>query len=259
MNAIVHRDYSIEGMVVVDFDTNKMTITNPGVFYGGVSAENITIHQPRHRNKSLAKLLMSFQLVDRAGMGVRRMGLGSLMYGRQFPSFREAFDTVEVVMSAESIIPEIFVLTQADPESFGIVDLIIFNSIYKTGFVSVIEISKRCKGLVSGLWPAIKDAVNRHHHIELCGTKEGVFIRVTTLWNSYFTVRKSLKIPSTSDKHVKLFDYLVEFGEGSNEDITKLLEHKNATHTSQFLRDTLYAKRKGNGPSARWSLVEQLI
>jgi predicted HTH transcriptional regulator len=255
MNALVHRDYSIEGMVVVDFNSGRMTITNPGVFYGGVSAENIIVHQPRHRNKALAKLLMSFHLVDRAGMGVQRMGLGSLMYGREFPSFRESFDTVEVIMSAASILPGIFALTQNEPDKFGVIDLIIFNSIYRNGATSVASISHRMKGLTHDVWPAITDAVKRHSQIELCGTKEGVFIRVIPKWNSFFDVKKSFKIPSTSEKHVDVYDYLREFHEASNEDITKLLKHKNATHTSKFLKDATYTKRVGNGPKARWSLA----
>lgn len=259
MNALVHRDYSIEGMVTVEFDSDKMTITNPGVFYGGVSSENISIHQPRHRNKALAKLLMSFQLVDRAGMGVRRMGLGSLIYGREFPSFRESFDTVEVSMSAESILPGIFVLTHNNPEKFGLVDLIIFNSLYRNGAFSVTELSKRLKGIVSNVWPSIKEAVERHDQIELCGTKEGVFVRVLPKWNSFFDVKKTFKISATSDKHVSVYDYLLEFDEASNEDITNLLNHKNATHTSKFLRDAEYTKRDGHGPRARWSLCKEQI
>ncbi len=241
-----------------DLGTNKMSITNPGSFYGGVSAENIGMHQPRHRNKSLAKLMMNFQLVDRAGMGVRRMGLGSLMYGRQFPVFREVFDTVEVTMPAESILPGIFVLTQMNPDKYGIIDLIILNSLYRNGSASVIEISKRAKGLVDDTWNAIQESVERNEQFELCGTKEGVFVRVTNQWNSFLDVKKTLRISLTSEKHVKVYGYLLEFGEATNEDITNLLGHKNAAHTSKFLRDATYAKRTGNGTKARWSLIESL-
>lgn len=257
MNALVHRDYAREGMVVVDFDTNKICITNPGFFYGGVSAENISTHQPRHRNKALAKLMMNFQLVDRAGMGVRRMGLGSLMYGRQFPIFKEAFESVEVVMLAESVLPGIFVLTQTDPDKYGVVDLIILNSLYRNGSASVIEISKRIKGLVDDAWPAIRDSCDRNLQFDLCGTKEGVFVRVNKQWNTFLDVKKIMRISTTSEKHVKVYDYLLEFGEATNEEITNLLQHKNATHTSAFLREATYARRTGNGAKARWSLVDE--
>ncbi|NMY51919.1 RNA-binding domain-containing protein [Pseudomonas sp. WS 5011] len=256
MNALVHRDYSIEGMVVVDYDNDKLVVTNPGVFYGGVTPENIGTHQPRHRNKALAKMLMNFQLVDRAGMGVKRMGLGSLAYGREFPEFKESFDTVEVALSAKAIIPSIFIKTQTNPSKYGVDDLIIFNSLYRVGYKVVADLTKRLKGIVSDPWAAIKDAVARHEEIELCGTKDGVFVRIKPKWADFFDVRQTLKINRASDKHVKVFDYLMEFSEGSNENFTKLLAHKKSTHTSAFLREAAYVARRGNGPGARWYLSE---
>ncbi|MGA3681834.1 RNA-binding domain-containing protein [Pseudomonas graminis] len=255
MNALVHRDYSIEGMVVVDYNFERMVVTNPGVFYGGVTAQNINTHQPRHRNKALAKLLMNFQLVDRAGMGVKRMSFGSLAYGREFPVFKEVHDTVEVTLSAKAIIPEIFVRVQGAPTKFNLVDLIIFNSLYRIGYMDVVEIMKRISGLETNSWAAINSSIAKHSELELCGTNKGIYVRFKPIWASFFKVRKALKISQTSAKHVKLFDYLHEFKEASNENITELLGHKSATHTSAFLRQASYVSRKGNGPSARWSLT----
>lgn len=258
MNALVHRDYSIEGMVVVDYNFERMMVTNPGVFYGGVTAENITSHQPRHRNKALAKLLMNFQLVDRAGMGVKRMHFGSLAYGREFPKFREIFDTVEVSLSAKAIIPEIFVKVQAALEKFSVADLVIFNSLYRIGYMDVIELAKRIPTYDGNAWNTIKESVKNHSELELCGTNKGIFVRFKPAWASYFKAQNPLKISQTSAKHVKLFDYLQEFGEASNENITHLLEHKNTPHTSAFLRKASYATRTGNGPSAKWSLTKRI-
>ncbi|MDR7104525.1 ATP-dependent DNA helicase RecG [Pseudomonas sp. PvR086] len=258
MNALVHRDYSIEGMVVVDYNYERMIVTNPGIFYGGVTAENINRHQPRHRNKALAKLLMNFQLVDRAGMGVKRMGFGSLAYGREFPVFKEVFDTVEVTLSAKAIIPEIFVKVQNTPEKFSLIDLIIFNSLYRIGYMDISDLAKRIYGLEGDTWLAIKNSVKKHSELELCGTNKGIFVRFKPAWATFFKAQNPLKISQTSGKHVKLFGYLHEFIEASNENITELLGHKNTTHTSAFLRQASYTTRKGNGPSARWSLVSRL-
>ncbi|SDF21833.1 RNA-binding domain-containing protein [Phytopseudomonas seleniipraecipitans] len=258
MNALVHRDYSIEGMVVVDYNFDRMMVTNPGVFYGGVTAENISTHQPRHRNKALAKLLMNFQLVDRAGMGVKRMNFGSLAYGREFPSFKESFDTVEVSLPAKAIIPEIFVQVQNAPDSYSVCDLIILNSLYRIGHVDVTELAKRISTHDDNTWKAINTSVENHSELELCGTNAGVFVRFKPNWATYFKVQNPLKISTTSSKHVKLFGHLQEFGEASNENITLLLGHKNTTHTSAFLRKSSYAVRTGNGPSAKWSLVKRI-
>jgi ATP-dependent DNA helicase RecG len=252
INSIVHRDYSIDGMISIDFDSENMTITNPGSFYGGVTSENIAIHQPRHRNKSLAKLMMEFQLVDRAGMGIKRMGLGSLMYGREFPHFRESFDCVEVIMQAESILPGIFVLVQNNPDAYGLVDLILVNSLYKKGAILVTEAQKRIRSISRNPWQALKESVNRIEQIEFCGTNEGIYIRVNAKWNPFFEVRKTFSVTATSAKHVMLYDYLMEVNEASNDNITTLLEHKNSTHTSSFLRSAKYVHRVGNSRNSRW-------
>lgn len=258
MNAMVHRDYSIEGMVVVDYNFERMVVTNPGVFYGGVTAENISSHQPRHRNKALAKLLMNFQLVDRAGMGVKRMNFGSLAYGREFPKFKESYDTVEVTLSAKAIIPEIFVKVQNAPEKFNLSDLVIFNSLYRVGHMNVVELARRISAHDGDSWETIKASVKKHSELELCGTNNGIFVRFKPVWAAHFKAQNPLKISQTSSKHVKLFDYFQEFTEASNENITQLLGHKNTTHTSAFLRKASYAMRTGNGPSAKWSLVARI-
>lgn len=82
LNAIVHRDYSQDGIIAINYKGDELVISNPGCFYGGVNADNISFHEPRHRNKNLAKVLMAFQMVDRAGMGVLCISLNSLKYGR---------------------------------------------------------------------------------------------------------------------------------------------------------------------------------
>jgi len=256
INAIVHRDYSIDGMISIDFDLTQMTITNPGSFYGGVTPQNIAIHQPRHRNKALAKLMMQFQLVDRAGMGIKRMGLGSLIYGREFPKFGESFNSVEVTMQAESVLPGIFVLVQSNPESYGLIDLILINSLYRKGVISVNEAQKRICHLSKSPWISLKESVERIAQMEFCGNKDGIYIRVNPTWNSFFDIRKAFFAPTNSMKYVKLYDYLMEFKEASNEDVTALLEHKNSTHTSKFLKDANYVYRTGNSRNSRWLLKD---
>lgn len=252
VNSIVHRDYSIDGMISVDFDFTKMTITNPGSFYGGVTSENIVLHQPRHRNKALAKLMMQFQLVDRAGMGVKRMGLGSLIYGREFPKFRESLNCVEVAMQAESVLPGIFVLVQGAPDTYDLIDLILLNSLYRKGVISVSEAQKRIRHLSENYWISLKESVDRIEQIEFCGSKEGVYIRVNPNCNEFFDIRRTFSVTTTSIKHVKLYNYLMEFGEASNDDITTLLEHKTSTHTSKFLKDANYVDHIGRSRNSRW-------
>lgn len=255
LNAMVHRDYSCEGMVSVNFIGDKLIITSPGLFYGGVTAENITKHEPRHRNKALARLLMSHNLVDRAGMGVVRMGLHSLRYGRSFPSFRETVDCIEVSMQAEFLRPGIAVLYFDNKENWGVPELIILNTLYGAGFVPVskieIQLSKMYDDSFRTLMAALK---NLEQQLEMCGTNEGIFLRVKNNYKILLESKRTLKLNETSPKHVSLYKYLREHKAASNTDITSVLGYSYSSQTSRFLTKAKYVK-KGSGSNGLWSLT----
>jgi predicted HTH transcriptional regulator len=255
LNALVHRDYSSDGMVTVTYTADRLVITSPGCFYGGVTAENITRHEPRHRNKALARMLMAHQLVDRAGMGVMRMGIRSLVYGRSFPEFREASDCVEVSMQAEFLRPGITVITLDHLDTWGIPELLVLNHVYEEGFVAAHFIEQQLEKFVDDPWDRLLEVIEKLEQVELCGTKERVFIRVTPSWKSLLKVDRLLPISPTSEKHVKLYSYLKRHREASNAELTEVLGYSYSSQTSKFLREAKYVQRSSSGPSARWSLV----
>lgn len=179
LNALVHRDYSVDGMVSVVYANRKMTITSPGEFYGGITAV----------------------------------------------------------------------------ERFGIPELLILNSVYEKGFVSVSVIEHQLARITDSPWQAIQSAVEELPYVELCGTSSGIYIRTTRPWARLFKVTRQLKASRASEKHVKLYTYLKRHGEASNRDLTELLGHSHSSQTSSFLREAAYMRRRGIGPSARWFLV----
>lgn len=256
LNALVHRDYATDGMVSVNFTQNKLVVSSPGTFYGGITAENIARHEPRHRNKALARMLMVFHLVDRAGMGVARMSLNSLRYGRSFPEFAERSDCIEVIMEGEHLRPGIFVLWTSNETVFGLPELLILNSVYETGVVSVGDIQKKLSKVVKDPWEALGTSMSKLPYLELCGTNDGIFIRVKTDWNEYFGVTKTFKIRSSSGKHVKLHAYLSRHGSASNDDIKRFVGFKHSSLTTAFLKSAKYVRLTGKGPAARWSIKE---
>lgn len=256
LNALVHRDYSIDGMISVTYMGDELRIHSPGEFFGGVTSENIAIHEPRHRNKNLARILMTHNLVDRAGMGVLRMGLGSLRYGRAFPEFREQSDAVEVKMQARYIRPGIAVLAIQNSDDWGIPELLILNSVYETGVVSVQELEKRLRRLTEYPWQAIERAVGNMPQLELCGTRDGVSVRVIPQWKNFLDVGRTFRVSPSSDNYVKLYQYLRVHGQASNADLTEVLGYAYSSQTSRFLRDAKFVERHGSGPTARWNIID---
>lgn len=256
LNALVHRDYTVDGMISVTYTGNELRIHSPGAFFGGVTSENIALHEPRHRNKNLARILMSHNLVDRAGMGVLRMGMGALKYGRAFPEFREQSNAVEVRMQAEYLRPGVAVLAISNQSNWGVPELLILNTVYESGVSSVRELERRLQRVEESPWRAIKKAVNEMPQIELCGTRDGIFVRVIQNWKDVLSVGRIFRTSQSSKKYVKLYEYLRTHGQASNADLTELLGHIYSSQTSKFLRGTQFVERKGSGPNARWRILE---
>jgi ATP-dependent DNA helicase RecG len=257
LNAIVHRDYTVDGMTAVNFKENELVITNPGTFYGGVNSSNISFHEPRHRNKTLAKMLMAFQLVDRAGMGVLRIGLNSLTYGRDFPVWKENLENVEVKMPAEYFRAEIFLLTQKYIQKCSLTDLYILNSVYKVGYLNMLTLERELSKIVENPWASIKRSLERPEMMKyfvVNGNNDGIFICVNELGKVALSVGKMFKTPSNNDKHIKLFDFLKRHKAATNEELMECLNFSSPASTYNFLSKLKYVKNTGKSRSSRWSL-----
>ena len=101
-NALVHRDYSVLGAVIVQMDDYGLSIYNPGGFVDGVGIGNILSVAPKSRNSLLADIAKRIGLAERTGRGVDRIFEGVLRYGRHKPGYEksDAFG-VTVVMPKE--------------------------------------------------------------------------------------------------------------------------------------------------------------
>ncbi len=257
LNAVVHRDYSIGGMVSIEFSGNVLSITSPGLFYGGVTADNIAYHNPRHRNKSLARILMTYRLVDRAGMGILRMGINSLVYGRSFPTFEEVNECVRVSMQAEYIKPAIFVLTHGKQQLF-LHDLILLNTLSDKAFMPLPEALDLIKKITPDKWKGILDFIGRwDRYVDLCGTKDEVYLRIKDEVIDFFELAKTLKSPQNSDKFVKLLILLKKHNWATNEEISNFIGYKQSQSTSRFLAPIKWIEKTGKGVATRYKTIEE--
>lgn len=257
LNAVVHRDYAVDGMITVEFSGNELSITSPGTFYGEITTENIAYHSPRHRNKSLARILMTYRFVDRAGMGVLRMGIKSLVYGRKYPVFEETSDSINVSMQAEYIRPAIFVLTHGKQQLF-LPDLILLNTLSERAYVPLPECADMIKKVTVNTSKAIIEFSNRWDtYLEICGTKEAILLRIKDDSVDFFNLHKTIKPPPNSDKFVKLFFMLKKHKWVSNEDVSTLLGYKQSQSTSRFLSNIEWIERSGKGIATKYKLTEE--
>jgi len=87
LNAVTHRDYSNTGEVLIRHTSKELVITSPGGFIGGITPQTILRSEPVSRNRTLAEAFEKLRLVERAGVGRRRIFLPTLSYGKRPPVY----------------------------------------------------------------------------------------------------------------------------------------------------------------------------
>lgn len=104
LNAFVHRDYTIPGMVFIRHWNDRVEINSPGGFVGGVTPQNILHHPPVTRNRYLVDtILTATRLVNRQNMGVPRIFKSLLEEGKEPPRFEEVGQTVRLTFPGQEV------------------------------------------------------------------------------------------------------------------------------------------------------------
>jgi ATP-dependent DNA helicase RecG len=86
-NALVHRDYTAQGAVHVQWRDGEIELSSPGGFPGEVRLDNLLVTAPRPRNPVLADAFKRMGLVERTGRGIDTIFEGQLRYGRPAPDY----------------------------------------------------------------------------------------------------------------------------------------------------------------------------
>ena len=73
LNALVHRDYSFSGSVIVNVNEKEMEFISIGGLLPGLSPEDIRSGISQPRNKRLAEVFYRLRLIESYGTGIRRI------------------------------------------------------------------------------------------------------------------------------------------------------------------------------------------
>ena len=73
LNALVHRDYSFSGSIIINVNDTKMEFISLGGLLPGLSTEDIRIGVSQPRNKKLAEVFHRLRLIESYGTGIRRI------------------------------------------------------------------------------------------------------------------------------------------------------------------------------------------
>lgn len=105
LNAIAHRDYSLNSEIVIRQYAKKITINNPGGFPKGVTLSNIITISSTPRNRLLSEVLLKTGLVERSGQGIDKIYSISLAQGKLEPDYSSS-DLFQVSLNLDGRIKD---------------------------------------------------------------------------------------------------------------------------------------------------------
>ncbi|MBQ4187870.1 MAG: putative DNA binding domain-containing protein [Firmicutes bacterium] len=73
LNALVHRDYSFSGSIIINVNDQKMEFISIGGLLPGLSKEDIMLGISQPRNRNLAEVFHRLRLIESYGTGIRRI------------------------------------------------------------------------------------------------------------------------------------------------------------------------------------------
>lgn len=145
-NALVHRDYYRRGAIHVQWEEDRVLISNPGGFPEGVGLENLLVTGPRPRNPLLADALKRAGVVERRAHGIRSVFHDLMLDGRPPPSYgRSDYMTVFADLPIKQAKPNFVRVTFAaiqQGHSIGLDELLILHRLLAEGRLGLADASR---------------------------------------------------------------------------------------------------------------------
>ncbi len=105
LNAMAHRDYTINSEIVIKQYPSKIILTNPGGFPKGVTLENLLRVSSTPRSRLMTEIMEKTGLVERSGQGVDKIFSITLSEGKAEPDY-SASDVFQVTLILNAIIED---------------------------------------------------------------------------------------------------------------------------------------------------------
>jgi len=90
LNAVAHRDYTVNSEVVIHQYPHRLTITNPGGFPKGVDQQNLITSSSTPRSRLMTEIMEKTGLVERSGQGIDKIYSITLAEGKSEPNYKDS-------------------------------------------------------------------------------------------------------------------------------------------------------------------------
>jgi len=262
LNALIHRDYLETGSVYVRHTARDMAISSPGGFIGGITPENLLHAEPKARNRLLAEIFQKLGLVERAGIGRRRIFIPPLAYGKRAPLYEADDHTVKLTLFDGIFDRELAAYIanrERKGDTFEVIELLLLAYLREHGEIDVATASQ-----ITQLTEArVKDRLDQYWHrpdpwLERRGQKSGVTYHLSRAVAAELVGKAVYSRSRAIDKvqwPVMIRQYVQEHGSINNSECRDLLllgNSRSAQSTvSKLLVQLDFLDAYGSSPKGR--------
>jgi ATP-dependent DNA helicase RecG len=178
LNALGHADYRLPGPLLVKHFPDRIEISNPGTFIGGISPENILHHPPVTRNPALIDALTKLRLVNRSNLGISRIFEAFLIDGKEPPIIQESGETVIVTLLKQDVSAPFreFVAAQGrDGRILGVDELLILQFLLRHSELETTQAAHLCQRPESAMRTTLSRMEREFGFLERGGTGRGTY------------------------------------------------------------------------------------
>jgi ATP-dependent DNA helicase RecG len=178
MNAFCHADYRMGAPILVKQLGDRLEISNPGAFIGGVTPENILHHTPVSRNPHLVDVLTRLRLVNRSNLGVPRMYFSLLVEGKEPPIIEELGDAVKVTLLAGEMSVAFRAFVEEESKSgraLQVDHLLVLRHLLRHSELETASAARICQRPEAAIREVLSEMERTRGYLERGGTGRGTY------------------------------------------------------------------------------------
>ncbi len=157
-NCIAHQDYTRNARIIVAEKADRLILSNIGSFYDG-TVEDYVLHErtpERYRNPFLTQAMVSLDMIDTMGFGIRRMFLTQRRRFFPLPEYDlSGQDRVQMTIYGK-LIDENYSRILMEEQDLSLIDVMLLDQIQKKRHVDKAMVQAlRRRNLIEGRYPNV--------------------------------------------------------------------------------------------------------
>jgi len=258
VNAFAHRDYQAPGAVVLKLYPDRLELSNPGGFIGGVTPENILHHPSVPRNSALFDALTRMRLANASNLGVPRAYRDLLSEGKEPPIYWASEEAVRVTVKGQEARREFLQMVKENAE-LDTDHLLVLHYLTRHREITARAASGICQRPIEVSREILGQLTTQWRLLEPCGAGKGRYYRLSRSAYGQLVNVLSYDVDSRlgfENAKARVLDALSR-RTLSNADVREItqMSRSQALRLMQAVKRDGHARLAGRGRASRWVSV----